>query len=390
MEVVTPQERERLVEVRRRIHQHPELAYEEQATARLVRERLEALGFDPRTGVAETGVVAELAGSQPGPRIMLRADLDALPVQELNDVPYRSQHPGLMHACGHDGHVSALLLAAERLCARPDFAGTVRFCFQPAEEGRGGAKRMIEEGVLDGVERVFGLHVWNELPTGTVVCTPGPMLAAVDRFRIRIYGEGGHAAIPQRVRDPIVAASAVVGALQTLPSRWTDPLDPLVVSVGRFEAGSNWNVIPPHAELEGTCRSFAQATWEALPERLEQLVGDVARAYRCTAEVEYLRTTPPTINDPDAAELGRRVVTRLLGVDAAKLSGSGTRAMIGEDFAEYLQRRPGAFFLVGSRNEARGLVHPHHSDRFDFDEDALPVAARLLEEVAREALSTAG
>lgn len=390
MEVVTPRERERLVEVRRRIHQHPELAYEEQATAELVRERLEALGLDPRTGIAETGVVAELVGNQPGPTIMLRADLDALPVQELNEVPYRSQRPGLMHACGHDGHVSALLLAAERLCARPDFAGSVRFCFQPAEEGRGGAKRMIQEGVLDGVERVFGLHVWNEMPTGTVACTPGPMLAAVDRFTIRILGEGGHAAIPQRVRDPIVAASAVVGALQTLPSRWTDPLDPLVISVGRFQAGSNWNVIPPYAELEGTCRSFAQATWEALPERLEQLVGDVARAHRCTAEVEYLRTTPPTINDPEAAELGRRVVTRLLGADAAKVSGPGTRAMIGEDFAEFLQQRPGAFFLVGSRNEARGLIHPHHSDRFDFDEDALPLAARLLEELAREALSTAG
>ncbi|MEZ6184899.1 MAG: amidohydrolase [Planctomycetota bacterium] len=381
-------ERERLVETRRAIHRAPELAYEERGTAALVVGRLRALGLEPTAGVAETGVVVDVPGARPGPTVLLRADLDALPVTELNEVDYRSQHAGVMHACGHDGHVSALLLAAERLVGDPSFAGKVRLCFQPAEEGRGGAKRMIEEhGVLEGVARAFAIHLWNELPVGQVACTPGPIFAAVDRWALTVKGEGGHAALPHRVRDPIVAASHVVAALQTLPSRWADPLDPLVVTVGRFAAGTNWNVVPPHAELEGTCRSLAQVTWEALPARFAQAVEDTARAHRCEAELDYRRICPPTINAPESAHLAQRIVTRLAGEGAAKVEGEGSRAMAGEDFSEFLQRVPGGFFLVGSRNEARGLVHPHHSDRFDFDEDALPLAARLLEELARESLS---
>jgi len=376
-----------LVETRRDLHRHPELAFAEERTAGRVVERLEAAGYAPRAGVAGTGVVAAVAGAAPGPTVLLRADMDALPVDEENEVPYRSTRPGRMHACGHDGHTAILLAVADRLRADPPPAGEVVLCFQPAEEGAGGAARMIEEGVLEGVDAAFGLHLWNELEVGQVALAAGPVLAAVDRFEVEIAGAGGHGAIPQRARDPVVAACHVVTALQTVVSRQTDPLDACVVTVGSIRAGDSFNVIPRTARLSGTCRSFARERHARLPEEFTRVVEGVAGGLGCEATVRYERTCPPTVNEPGCTELARAVAGGVLGAAAVRTEGAAVRAAIGEDFAYFLEAVPGCFLLVGSRNPERGLVHPHHSPRFDFDEDALGHGVRLLEGIARAHLA---
>jgi amidohydrolase len=373
---------ERLVATRRDLHAHPELAYQEKRTAALVAARLRGLGYTLRTGVAETGVLATLEGSRPGPTVLLRADMDALPVQEEGSAPYRSQAQGVMHACGHDGHTAALLTCAERLRERSPLPGRVVLCFQPAEEGRGGARRMIDEGALDGVDVVFGLHLWNELPVGSLGVIPGPILAAVDLFEVEIVGEGGHGALPHRARDPVVAACHVVTALQTIASRLADPQETCVVTVGKVEAGDNFNVIPERARLSGTTRCFSPELHQALPAHFEQVVTGVAQAFGCEARIDYRRVCPPTVNHALPTQLVLRVASDLLGEPRVVTDERRVRLPIGEDFSELLLERPGCFFLVGSRNEQRGLVHPHHSSRFDFDEAALPVAARVLEELA--------
>ena len=382
---LTAAEVERLVATRRDLHAHPELGWEERRTAGVVTARLAAAGYAPRA-VRGTGVVADLEGARPGRTVLLRADMDALPIQETGDAPWRSTVPGVMHACGHDGHTAALLAAAERLARRKgELAGRVRLCFQPAEEGRGGALALLEEGVLEGVDRAFALHLWNELPTGSVGCAPGPVWAACDVFDLTITGQGGHGGMPDLARDPVVAAAHVVTALQTLVSRGTSPLDAAVVTVGKLVAGDTWNVIPALARLAGTVRTFDPSTHRAFPERLSRLVRGVAEALGCAAEVEYRTICPPTVNDPAMAGLARGVIERL-GARAVS-EGPGTRAMVGEDFAYFLERVPGALLLIGSRDEARGLTAPHHSPGFAFDEGALPLAARLLEEVALVASS---
>lgn len=379
-------EQVRLVETRRDLHAHPELAYDEQRTAGVVVERLETAGYLVER-LAETGVVARLKG-EGSKTVLLRADMDALPVTEQNEVPYRSQHPGRMHACGHDGHTAALLTVAERL-AGERLAGDVLFCFQPAEEGRGGAARMIEEGVLaGGVDAVFGVHLWNNLPVGKVGLASGPIMAAVDAFEIHLTGRGGHGAMPHQTADPVVAACQIVGALQTIVSRNTSPLDSCVVTVGQVEAGENFNVIPGTARLSGTCRAFSREMHERLPEQVRRVAAGVAAALGCEARVEYRRVCKPTVNEPACTALLREVAAELLGPEAVVSEGDGARTMTGEDFSEFLEQAPGCFALVGSSNPARGLVHPHHSAWFDFDEGALPIAARLLEGAARKFLGT--
>ena len=388
---LAPGEVERLVATRRDLHAHPELSWEERRTAQVVSERLRAAGYEPRV-VCGTGVVADLqGGAGPGRTVLLRADMDALPVREESQASWRSSVPGVMHACGHDGHTAALLCAAERLIARRDaLRGRVRLCFQPAEEGRGGARSLLEAGVLEGVERAFALHLWNDLPTGTIACREGPVWAACDVFEVTIHGRGGHGGMPDQARDPVLAAAHVVTALQSLVARETSPLDAAVVTVGQLSAGETWNVIPDTARLRGTCRAFDPATHRALPERLGRLVRGVAEGLGCRAELEYRVICPPTVNDPAMAALCRAAAARALPALRVLSEGPHTRAMVGEDFAYFLERVPGALLLVGSRDEARGLVHPHHSPRFDFDEGALPIAARLLEEVAVAALGDGG
>jgi amidohydrolase len=385
----TAEEREELVATRRDLHAHPELKYEERRTAGLVAERLNALGYAPRTGVGRTGVSALLEGRAPGPCVLLRADMDALPLQERNEVPYASRSPGVMHACGHDGH-TAMALAAARILRRlePPARGSVKLVFQPAEEGGNGALAMIEDGVLEEppVAAAFGLHLWNHLAVGRVAVVDGPFMAAVDEFDLRIRGTGGHGAMPQETRDPVLAAAHVVTALQQIAARNVSPLQAAVVTVGAIHGGDAFNIIPDEVLLRGTARSFDEEVWAALPGHLERVAVRTAEAFGCRAELELRRLMRPTVNDPAMAALVREVAAEAVGRENVV----AMRTMGGEDFAEILARVPGCYFFVGSRNEAEGKVHPHHSPHFDIDEAALPLGARLLVDVARRFLERAG
>jgi amidohydrolase len=376
-----------LIRVRRDIHAHPELGYQETRTAGIAADRLRALGYEVRTGIGGTGVLGVLPGARPGRTLLLRADMDALPIHEANDLPWRSTVPGVMHACGHDGHVAMGLGVARRLAARrAELGGTIVYAFQPAEEGGCGARKMIEDGALEApkVDAAFGIHLWNDLPTGTIAVTPGPFMAAVDEFRITVRGVGGHAAQPQRAVDPIVAAAHLVTALQSLVSRATDPFEQLVVSVTAIHAGEAFNVIPETAELRGTVRTLDRALWEKVPEPFRAVVNGVAAALACTAEIAYNRQSPPVVNEPGFATLVADAAAALVGEAQVR---SDVRSMGGEDFAFFGQRVPACFAFVGSRNPAKGADAPHHSPRFDFDEDALPIGVDLIERVARSYLT---
>jgi len=381
----TPEEVAELVETRRDLHRHPELAYEEHRTAALVAERLEALGYVPRTGVGGTGLVALLEGEVRGPCVLLRADMDALPIQEENEVPYRSEAAGAMHACGHDGHTAALLAVARMLKRLPPPArGSVKLVFQPAEEGGNGALAMIEDGVLEDpkVDAAFGFHVWNHLDVGRVAVTCGPFMGAVDRFRVRVVGQGGHGAVPQEARDPVLAAAHVVAALQQIVSRRVDPLEAAVVTVGAIHGGDAFNVIPPFVDLEGTLRCFDPGIWERLPAEVGTIAEKTAEAFGCRAEVTVDRLMRATINDAAMSALVREVAVETVGRDHVV----ETRTLGSEDFSEVLSRVPGCYFFVGSRNEGKGFVHTHHAPRFDFDEAALPLGAALLTGIAERFL----
>jgi amidohydrolase len=384
----TPEEVADLVAVRRDLHQHPETAYQEVRTSGVVAERLRSLGLEVRTGVAGTGVIATVKGGSPGRTVMLRADMDALPIQEENEVPYRSRHDGAMHACGHDCHTSILLAVARKLVREaPTLRGDVRLCFQPAEEIGGGAEKMIAEGAIDPPpDAIFGLHVWQGMPVGTIGVTPGPFMAAVDEFRVTIRGLGTHAAIPHAGRDSVVCLAHVITAIQTLASREIDPLHAVVVSVTQLRAGSSFNILPNDAWMNGTVRTFDRGVWQELPGRFERVVRGVAQALGCEADIEYLRYNQPTVNDPAMAAFARETAVDLVGADHVI---DGFQTMGGEDFASFLARVPGCFVFVGSRNESRGLVHHHHTPRFDVDESCLPIGAELLLRLARRFLERA-
>ena len=391
MNAVRDTEFAELVATRRDLHAHPELGFQERRTAGIVAERLGALGYQVRTGVGRTGVVAVLRGAGPagpGPErtVLLRADMDALPIQEASQVPYRSTAAGVMHACGHDAHVAIGLAVARRLAAERDsWRGTVKFAFQPAEEGGNGALAMIEDGVLDApkVDAAFGLHVMNNLPIGRIAATGGAIMGSVDKFDVTIRGKGGHAAMPHEAVDPILAASHVVAALQSMVSRSTDPFEQLVVSVTQFNAGDAFNVIPETAKLAGTVRSMGGRPFDEAPARLTAIASGVATSLGCTAEVNYVRQTPATVNDAAMARLVAGVAAQLVG-EAAVLTSA--RTLGGEDFSFFLQRVPGCFAWVGSQNPSRGFDAPHHSPRFDIDEAAMPTGVELLHRVAREYL----
>jgi amidohydrolase len=373
-----PIDRSALIAIRRDLHQHPELGFEETRTATLVAERLKALGYDVQTGVAKTGVVATKAAGN-GRCVMLRADMDALPVDEANDVPYRSKHPGRMHACGHDGHVSIALEVARRLAAVA-LPGTVKFAFQPAEEVSNGARAMIDAGVLRAppVHAAFGIHLWNDLPVGTVGIMPGPMMASVDEFEIAIVGRGGHAAAPHQTVDPVLVAAHVVTALQSLVSRRRNPLEEGVVSVTQVHAGHAFTVSPGRADLRGTVRTFGGAFFEQAPQLIDETARGIAGAFGAGAEVTYRRLSGPTVNDPAMAALMAEVAIDAVGRDNVK---AGVRTMGGEDMSYFLQQVPGCFAFVGSAPKD-GKASPHHSATFDIDEESLAVGAELLSRVA--------
>jgi amidohydrolase len=372
-----------IVAWRRHLHRHPELSLEEHETAAFVRERLGALAIEVRSGIGGTGVAGLLRARAPrGPAVLLRADMDALPVHEVDGREYGSAVPGRMHACGHDGHMAMLLGAAKLLAARrDDLPQDVVLCFQPAEEGPGGAERMIDAGVLDLVETasVWGLHLWSQYEVGTVHVRPGPTMAAQDEFVARIVGQGGHGAQPHAAIDPIVAAAHGVTALQSVVARSVDPLEAAIVTVGAFEAGSAANVIPDEARLRGTLRSFGEPTRTLLRRRVREVLEGTAAAFGCTLAFEIKPGYPALVNDPRAVEHVRALAREVVGGDAVKEPRPMAAA---EDFACFLERRPGALVFLGAGNAARGIDAPHHSPRFDIDESALPLGVELWARLA--------
>ncbi len=372
-----------LVALRRDLHQHPELAYQETRTAARIQSFLEGHGLSLRSGIGGTGVVAEAGkGSR---TILLRVDMDGLPIQEENAAPYVSQELGRMHACGHDGHTAMGAVAARILASRA-LPGRVRVVFQPAEEGEGGAQSVIRAGVMDGVDMAFGIHLWNELPIGTIGVKSGPLMASVDRLRIVIRGRGGHGAKPHRAADPVVAAAHVVTALQTIVSREVSPMQAAVITIASIRSGEAFNVIPEEAILTGTIRTFDAELRSSMPARINRVARGVASGLQCRADVDVRAGNPAVVNDARAAAIARRAAERVVG-EGQVVEPEPT--MGGEDMACYFEKAPGCFVFIGSQNEDRGLVEPHHSPRFDFDERALSIGCEFLLQVAAEALSAA-
>ncbi len=376
---------DQLVDWRRQLHQLPELGFEEEMTAQFISDRLQAWNIGFESAIAQTGIVATISGHSAksadsvAPVLAIRADMDALPVQEQNQVPYRSVHDGKMHACGHDGHVAIALGAAKYLSEHPDqFAGTVKILFQPAEEGPGGALPMIAAGALQHpkVDALVGLHLWNNLPLGTLGVRSGPMMAATEFFTCTIQGKGGHGAIPQQTVDAIVVAAQVVSALQTIVSRNIDPLKSAVVTVGEFRAGTAVNVIADSAFLSGTVRYFDSCYGELIPKRLEQVIAGVCGAHGASYDLDYQKLYPPVINDETISELVRSVALSVIETPMGVVPECQT--MGGEDISFFLQEVPGCYFFLGSANAAKSLDYPHHHPRFDFDETALGVGVETF------------
>lgn len=365
--------------LRRDFHRHPELGFREVRTAGIVAQELTGLGLEVQTGVAETGVVALLRGGRPGRVVLARADMDALPITEESNAEYASRIPGVMHACGHDGHTAILLTVARLLQAhRDELAGTVKFVFQPAEEGMGGAVRMIEAGVLENpkVDVALALHLWNDQPVGWFGIPHGPALAGAEIFKIKVRGKGGHGAAPHNTVDPVLAASQMVVALQSIVSRNVEPLKAAVVSVCTIHGGEAFNVIPQEVELSGTIRTFEPEVHEKVLERFEIIVYGLAETMGCQAELELKQVAPAVINRADLANRWQALARQMF--PEADVSGDNYVSMGSEDMAFFLERVPGCFAFVGSANRAKGLDAGHHHPRFDFDEEALPRAAALL------------
>ncbi len=368
-----------LVRYRRHFHAHPELSMEEFETAAFIERELRGFDVDEiRSGVGKTGVLATLRGGRPGPVTLLRADMDALPVHEAGDVPYRSCHAGVMHACGHDGHMAILLAAASTLAARRgDVPGTLVFCFQPGEEGFSGNKLMIEDGALENphVDRTFALHLYTGLDVGKIGVRDGAFFASSDRFDLELIGKGGHGAMPQTAIDPVVGAAQLVTLLQTIPSREVAPREPVVVTVGSLHAGTTFNVIPERATMQGTVRAFDDETRRAVPVQIERLTDGICRAMRLEYRFDYRFVYPPTVNDPAVNDVVREVGRELLGRE--RVVDPHEIIMWAEDMAFMQERRPGAYFVVGARGPDKGTM-PQHSEYYDIDEDALEVGYGMM------------
>ncbi len=378
-------ESEKTVATRRDLHRIPETAFNEQKTSVFVAERLRSLGLEVRTGVAGTGVVGLLRGGNPGPTVMLRADMDALPMAEATGLPFASTHEGVMHACGHDGHMAMALGAAAVLASlREQLSGSVKFVFQPAEEGPGGARPMIDEGVLKDpdVDICVGCHLWPGMPEGYVGVKSGPLMAAMDRFDLTILGQGGHGAMPHLCVDALEVGTQVVSALQRLVSRKMDPLSPNVVTVGSFHSGSTFNVIPSTAELAGTTRTFDREIWLSWPERMETVIRGVCEAMGAEYDFRYAQGYPPTINDKQVAAEVHACAVAAVGENYVVEPAS---TMGGEDMAFYLEQVPGCFFFIGIGGEGRA---PLHNAAFDFDDGILDTGVEILCRVVLGRLSS--
>ena len=363
-----------IIDWRRDFHQYPELGFDEHRTSKIIGEALKKMGLAPKMNVGKTGVTADLTFGE-GPTIALRADMDALPMQETSGLDFSSKHDGVMHACGHDGHMAMLLGAAKILTQNGDsFNGTVRFIFQPAEEGAGGARYMIEDGCLDGVDEIYGIHVWNYQPVGEVGITDGPVLAAADMFEINIKGIGGHGAAPQGTIDAVVVASHLVQALQTIVSRNTNPLESTVVTIGTINGGHNFNIIADEVTLSGTARAYTEENRNLIKTRMAEIIDGVAKTFGAEISFDYEDGYPPTINHTDPVNKVLKAAERVVGEKA----GMPYLSMGGEDFSYYLQKIPGCFFFVGSApNDQKLFETPHHCSHFTMDERALLVGPSI-------------
>ena len=375
-----------IIKTRRVIHENPELAYKEEATSKLVAEKLAALGIEVKRKVGGTGVLGILRGSREGKVVALRADMDALPLEEMADVDFKSRVKGVMHACGHDTHVAMLLGAAKILAQHKDeLEGTVKFLFQPAEEhgGRGGAKPMIEDGVMENprVDYVFGLHIDGDEKSGSFAFRGGPIAASPDRFTVRIIGKGGHGSAPHQTIDPVYVAAQVIIAVQGVSSRMIDPVQPFVITVGAVHSGTKENIIPDEAFMEGTIRTLDEATRRRAKAKVAEVVKGVSRAFGARAIVEFEKDAyPVTVNDQKVTEEAMKIIK--------KLPGTRTRIMEpllgGEDFSRFLHEAPGTFYFLGTKNPAKGCVYPNHSSKFKVDEDVLKYGSASLALLAKE------
>jgi amidohydrolase len=369
---------------RRDFHIHPEIGLAEHRTSAKVKEHLDALGIPYKT-YAGTGIVGLIDSGKPGPTILLRADMDALPVTEENDIPYCSQNEGMMHACGHDAHTAMLMGVAEILAKDGLAHGAVKLCFQPGEEGRDGAKLMIEDGMFKDEPRpdvAFGMHVWNNMPAGTATALDGGCMAGVHEFEIDVIGKGGHAAMPHQCIDPILIGSHIVTALQSIVSRNTNPHDKLVVSVCQFHAGTAFNIIPPNATLRGTARMFSPEVAAHVPDMINEIAEGVAKAMGGCIKMDYIVKLPPTINDARVAGFARVLLAEIIGEGNVKPDAEPS--MGGEDFSLILNEIPGAYAFLGANNPNKDATMPHHHPQFNIDEDMLAVGVELAVRFVRE------
>jgi amidohydrolase len=383
-----------ITRIRRDIHQHPELAYEEVRTADLVAGLLESWGIPVVRGIGVTGVVGTIRGrSDNGRAVGLRADMDALPLQEMNTFEHASRHPGKMHACGHDGHTAMLLAAARHLAQNRDFDGTVYVIFQPAEEGHGGAKAMIDDGLFERfpMEAVFGMHNWPGMPVGSFGLTPGPIMASSNTFSIQVEGKGAHGAMPHLGADPVIATVQIVQALQTIVTRNRDPLDPAVVSVTQIHAGSADNVIPTEAEIRGTVRTFSDATLDLIENRMQAICEQTAAALDCKATLDFQRKYPPTVNSPEETEFCAAVMESIVGPE--RVVRNVRPSMGAEDFAFMLLHKPGCYVWIGNGDgDHRTPGHGTgpcmlHNGSYDFNDALIPLGGTYWVELARQWLA---
>ncbi|MCM3357585.1 amidohydrolase [Psychrobacillus sp. MER TA 171] len=370
---------EELTELRRKLHSEPELSFEEFKTTEFICNYLDKLGITYRK-TEPTGVIAEIYGKTDGKTVALRGDMDALSVQQLNNVPYASKIEGKMHACGHDAHTSMLLIAAKALSEVKDqLPGKVRLLFQPAEEIAQGAKAMVEQGAMEGVDNVFGIHIWSQMPTSKVSCTPGPSFAAADLFTVKFKGRGGHGAIPEACIDAALVASSFVMNVQTVVSRTIDPQSPAVLTIGKMIVGTRFNVIAENAEIEGTVRTFHPETRDHMEQSIKDYAENVAAIYGATAEVVYTRGTDAVDNEEESAKLVQQVASEAFGSDSVY---DEKPTMGGEDFSAFLTKAPGSFALVGCGNSEKDTDWAHHHGNFNIDEDSLVTGAELYAQYA--------
>lgn len=371
-----------MVEWRRHLHRNPEVSFHEEKTSSFVAGMLESFGVEVKQHVGGHGVIGTIRGDKPGPVVMLRADMDALPIQDEKDVEYASQQAGAMHACGHDGHISILLGTALYFSRhKHEIKGEIRFLFQPAEELLpGGALKVIADGGLEGVDVIYGIHLWTPLPVGVAASTPGPMMAAADDFYIEIKGKGGHGGMPQSTVDSLVAGSALVMQLQTVVSRSVDPLRPAVLTIGTMQAGSAQNIIAESCKMTGTVRTFDEETRSIMKERVHTVVAQTGAIYGAETQLNYIIGYPPVVNDEQETARFFREAVHVFGADHVQKS---PMLMPAEDFAYYLQQIPGCFMFVGAGNPEKNAVYPHHHPKFDFDEDAMQNAVKLFIAMAK-------